>query len=253
MSDFDAGVALVLGGSGGVGSAIVAQLAAAGTDVAATYRNNRAGAEAAADAARAHGRTATTHALDLSDSEATAALLTELASRFGAIHSVIHAVGPRIDQPYLSQVSPEQWTTAVHADLDGFFHVVRAAIPHLRASQGTLVAITSAGVHRTPVGDVLSVAPKAAVEALVRTVAKEEGRFGVRANNVALGVIEAGMFLDLREREFDQSWIDAATRNTPLRRFGTADEVAHVAVFLASRRSSYVTGQTIRVDGGYAV
>ncbi len=155
----------------------------------------------------------------------------------------------------MSQVTPEQWRAAVHGELDGFFHVVRAAIPHLRAGDGgALVALTSAGLRRMPPRDILSVAPKAGVEALVRSVAREEGRFGVRANCVAVGVVEAGMFLRLREQgELDDAWVEAATASTPLRRFGGAEEVAEAAVWLASRRASYVTGQTLVVDGGWTV
>jgi NAD(P)-dependent dehydrogenase (short-subunit alcohol dehydrogenase family) len=98
------------------------------------------------------------------------------------------------------------------------------------------------------------VAPKGAIEALMRGIAREEGRFGVRANNVAVGVVDAGMFPKLVERgELSQAWIDAAMRNTPLRRFGTPDEIADAVVFLASNQAKYITGQTLFVDGGYTL
>jgi NAD(P)-dependent dehydrogenase (short-subunit alcohol dehydrogenase family) len=98
------------------------------------------------------------------------------------------------------------------------------------------------------------VAPKGAIEALMRGIAREEGRFGVRANNVAVGVVDAGMFPKLVERgELSQAWIDAAMRNTPLRRFGTPDEIADAVVFLASKQAKYITGQTLFVDGGYTL
>jgi NAD(P)-dependent dehydrogenase (short-subunit alcohol dehydrogenase family) len=95
-------------------------------------------------------------------------------------------------------------------------------------------------------------APKAAIEALVRGIAREEGRFGVRANSVALGVIETGIFLRLAGKDFDQEWVEAARGNTALKRFGTAEEVADAVVFLASARASYVTGQTLVLDGATA-
>jgi NAD(P)-dependent dehydrogenase (short-subunit alcohol dehydrogenase family) len=100
---------------------------------------------------------------------------------------------------------------------------------------------------------VLSVAPKAAIEALVRGIASEEGRFGIRANSVALGVIEAGIFLRLEGVDFDPEWVEAARNNTALKRFGTAEEVANAVVFLASARASYVTGQMLVLDGGYSI
>lgn len=99
----------------------------------------------------------------------------------------------------------------------------------------------------------LSVAPKAAIEALVRGIASGEGHFRIRANSVALGVIEAGIFLRLKGKDFDREWVEAARSNTALKRFGTAEEVAHAVVFLASSRASYVTGQMLVLDGGYSI
>ena len=92
------------------------------------------------------------------------------------------------------------------------------------------------------------------MEALLRAIAKEEGRFGIRANSVALGVIDAGMFHRLVESgELSQAYLDASKRNIALRRFGTASEVAEAAAFLASSRASYITGQMLMLDGGYSV
>ncbi len=108
----------------------------------------------------------------------------------------------------------------------------------------------SAGQSRWPPGDALSVIPKAGVTAAVRGLAREEGRHGVRANAVAVGVVEAGIFHRI---DFSGAWRDAATRNIPLRRFAAADEVAQCVVFLASERASYVTGQVLHADGGYSI
>jgi 3-oxoacyl-[acyl-carrier protein] reductase len=252
-ADFPAGIALVTGGSGGVGRAVCARLAEAGADVALTYRRGKARAEEAVLEVQRAGRKAEMHAVSLEDSAAVVALAADLVERFGAIHTVIHAVGADIPMRYVSQITPETFREVMVGDATGFFHVVHATLPHLRASHGSLVAITSAGLRRYPVKDVLSVAPKGAIEALVRAVASEEGRFGVRANSVALGVIEAGIFLRLEGKELDPRWIEAAKQNTAMRRFGTADEVADAAVFLASSRASYITGQVLSVDGGYSV
>jgi NAD(P)-dependent dehydrogenase (short-subunit alcohol dehydrogenase family) len=115
------------------------------------------------------------------------------------------------------------------------------------------VSATSAGLARFPARDILSVAPKAAIEALVRGVAREEGRYGVRANCVALGVVEAGIFERLRQAELSPEWVAQAQRNTPLQRFASAAEIAEAAVFLASSRASYITGHTLLVDGGYSI
>lgn len=249
------GCALVVGGSGGVGRAIAVELGAQGSNVALTYRRNeQAGKDAAAEI-EALGQRASAHPLDVGDEAAVGALLTELVGTYGKVHTVVHAAGSNIDQPYFSQVDPKTWRDVMEADVGGFFHVAHHALPHLKAGGGgSFVYVSSAGLKRYPSGDVLSVAPKGAVEALLRAIAREEGRYGVRANSVALGVIDAGMFHRLVERgELDEKYIAASKRNIALRRFGTADEVAKAAAFLASSDASYITGQMLMLDGGYSV
>lgn len=252
---FPDGVALVVGGSGGVGQAIALELAQQGCDVAVTYRSNEDAARAVVAEVEALGRRASAHALSLTDEPSVGACVAAVAQRYGRLHTVVHAAGSPIDQPYFSGVTPEQWRAVMDADVNGFFHVAHHTLPKLKAGGGgSYVYVSSAGLARYPTGDVLSVAPKGAVEALMRAIAKEEGRFGIRANNVALGVIDAGMFHRLVETgELNQAYLDASKRNIALRRFGRAEEVAQAAAFLASSRASYVTGQTLMLDGGYSI
>ena len=253
--EFGAGAAIVIGGSGGVGSAICERLAARGADVALTYRGNEAKAEEAAKTVRAHGRTASTHRVDLMDIENVKAFMDEVVAEYGAIHTIIHAAGSKIDQPYISKVTPEQWREVIDTDVNGFFHVVHSALPHLRSNEGgSIVFMSTAGLKRFPPGDILSIAPKGAIEALVRGIAREEGRNKIRANCVAIGVVDAGMFPELVARgELSPEGLAAATKNTALRRFANAKELSEGAVFLASNRASYITGQTLMVDGGYTL
>jgi NAD(P)-dependent dehydrogenase (short-subunit alcohol dehydrogenase family) len=254
MADFSNGVALVVGGSGGIGRAIARGFADAGASVAITYRRNEETAKALAADIVGRGGACSVHRVDLGDLASVAACLDALVAEHGAIHTIAHAAGTHIDQPYISQTTPEQWRNTMDWDVNGFFHVVHAALPHLRASNGSIVFVSSSGLKRFPPGDVLSVAPKGAIEALLRGLAREEGRYGVRANSVAVGVVDAGMFPKLVERgELSQAWIDAAMRNTPLRRFGTPEEIADAVVFLASEQARYITGQTLFVDGGYTL
>ena len=254
MDEFSKGVALVVGGSGGIGGAIARGFAERGVPLGITYRRNEAAAEKVAEGIRAAGGTCSVHGVSLGDLRSVAECLDALVMEHGSIHTIVHAAGTYIDQPFVSQVTPEQWRNTMDWDVNGFFHVVHSALPHLRDSQGSIVFISSAGLKRFPPGDVLSIAPKGAIEALVHAIAREEGRYGVRANNIAVGVVDAGMFPRLVESgELSQEWIDAATKNTPLRRFGTPEEIADAAVFLASSRAKFITGQTLFVDGGYTL
>lgn len=252
---------VVIGGSGGIGSAVCQKLVEGGARVALTYRKDQARALALIEALRKRSsqqsdRTGEAHAhrLDALDSAACEQLFEQVSQECGPIDGVIHAAGSAIPQPYISQVSPSLWRQTLDTDVGGFFHVVHGCLKFLRQSRGSLTAITSAGNYRYPSGDILSVAPKAAIESLIRGVAKEEGRHGVRANAVAVGVVDAGMFPRLLEQgELSQAWVDAAKRNTPLRRFAEPQEIADAVFYLASPQASYVTGQTLRLDGGYSL
>ena len=254
MADFPQGAALIVGGSGGIGRAIARALAAEGVPVALTYRRNEEAAKEVARDIEAGGIACSTHRVSLDDLKSLQTCVEAVLEMHGAIHTVAHAAGTHIDQPYVSQVTPEQWRDTMDWDVNGFFHVVHACLPHLRHSRGSLVFISSAGLKRFPPGDVLSVAPKGAIEAVVRAVAREEGRYGVRANSVAVGVVDAGMFPRLVESgALSEEWVEAAKRNTPLRRFAAPEEIADAVVFLASSKAGYITGQTLFVDGGYTL
>lgn len=244
---------MVLGGSGGIGSSICEAFGRSGVDVALSYRSNAAAAEALAARLAASGRRATAVRVDTADPSSIERGLKEVVERFGGIHSVVYAIGADISMAYVADVDPAEWRRTIEGDLNGFFHVVKAALPLLRAGGGgSIIAVTSAGMDRHPPMDILSVAPKAGIEALIRGIAREEGRYNIRANTVAPGVIDAGLFHRLKPQVTPQ-FIEAMERNTALRRFGTAEEVAAVVVFLASAPAGYVTGQRIAVDGGYSV
>ena len=249
--DFPTGVALVVGGSGGIGRAICVGLAEAGCDIVLTYRSNEDAAQEVAKQVSALGRNASVVGLDLTDGEQVQRVVDSIIESHLGLHTVVYAAGPRIEMRFVSELDDKQWQQALAVDGHGFFSLVRATLPHLRVSAGSIVAITSAGLARYPARDVLSVGPKAAVTALVQAVAHEEGRYGVRANAIGLGVIEAGMFKRLAGEELDQRWLDTARGNIALKRFGHAGEVADAVVYLASNRASYVTGQTLWLDGGY--
>lgn len=251
---YGSGVALVSGGSGGLGRSICLALAAAGSDIVLTYRRNAASGEAVAREVEATGRRAWAVGLDLADPSASIRVVAEATERFGAVHTLVSAAGPFIDMLHLSRIEPRLFQATVSADLFGFYNLLHATLPTLRQSKGVLVALVSAAVRRYAKTDILSVAPKAAVESVVRAVALEEGRFGIRANSVGVGLVAEGMFHELQARGgIDEAWLAAAKANLAVQRLGTADDIAGAVAFLASDRAAYITGQLLCVDGGFSM
>ena len=252
---FEPGAALVVGGSGGIGSVIAREFARAGADVALTYRTKQAAAEQTADAIRALGRKASAHELTVGDAAGVRDTIDQAAQVHGRIHTIVYACATLTHQVWIAEVTPEQWRTAIDQDVNGFYNVMHAALPLFRQwGGGTFINIGSAGDLRWPDRDVLSVAPKAVIESLIKGIAREEGRHGIRANTVLVGVIEAGMFLELtRQGVFDEAWCNEVQKGLCLKRWGKPEEIGYAAVFLASRRAAYVTGQQIAVAGGYGI
>jgi 2-hydroxycyclohexanecarboxyl-CoA dehydrogenase len=250
MGDTSTGAAFVIGGTGGLGKAVCHCLSREWDAVFFTYRSREP--EAAALERELSASCATGCArVDLRDPNSVAGALQVAKERFGAIRAVVFAAGVSILQPYVAEVTPEQWDDVIQTELIGFTHIVRAAIPLFRAQGGgAIVAIGSFATYSFPPGDALSAVPKAAIEMLCRAVAREEGRHGIRANVVAPGIINAGLGEEFQKKLFAPEVWEGQRKRVPLKRFGEADEVAEAVAFLASKKSAYITGQTIVVDGG---
>lgn len=236
---------VVVGGTGGIGAAITRLLVERGADVLITYRSNVDAADALIEES---GGKVRARRLDITDEGAVASCLSE----FGEIDALVYAAGPLVRQRHLSKVAPGELRATLIDDAVGFFTVVHAALPALREAGGAIVAVTSAAGRRYAVRDGMSVIPKASVEAIVTGIAVEEGRFGVRANCVGPGMLSDGMAQSLiKAGDLDEKALDIARANTPLRRFGTARDIAEAVVFLASDQANFITGQKLDVDGGY--
>ncbi|ATY13072.1 dehydrogenase [Amycolatopsis sp. AA4] len=251
MKDFAGkpGVAVVTGGTGGLGAAICRTLARRGSAIAFAYRSDHEAAQHLADELGAAA-----DPVDLTDAQQAKAYLGSVVARFGAIHTVVHAAGPLVPQRHLSTVDPEDFGRHLAAEAAAFFNLVRPALPALRASRGSIVAVTTAATKRYPVRDGLSAGPKGAVEATARALAAEEGRFGVRVNCVGPGMLTDGMAAALMANgELAERALDAARRAIPLHTFGSAQDIAEAVCFLASDRAGFISGQKLDVDGGYGV
>ena len=252
---FPAGAAMVMGGTGGLGAASARELARAGSNIALCYRSKKNAAEELAAEFRSFGVHVTIHSVDVTDEAGIAATRDQIIAEHGRIHTMVWAAGPLVDQLFLAETPISKWKHAVNVEVHGFFTTTQALLPHFRqAGGGSFVHLGSVGDLAWPARDGLSVAPKAANEALVKGLAREEGRYNIRANSVLVGVIDAGMFKELLARgDFDDRWIEETQRILALKRWGKAEEVGHAVVFLASSRAGYTTGQQLAVAGGYGV
>jgi NAD(P)-dependent dehydrogenase (short-subunit alcohol dehydrogenase family) len=244
------GAALVIGGTGGLGSTICRRLAQDWDAVFFTYRSNLAAAQSLETALAADCEAAYT-ALDVRDQSSVDTALQTALDRFGALGTIVFASGANIQQPYVADITHEAWDDVFQTELVGFTQLVRAAIPIFRRQKdGNFVSVVSFATYSFPPGDALSAVPKAAIEMLCKAIGREEGRNGIRANAVAPGIINAGLGTQFQETLFDPAIWEGQRKRVPLKRFGEGSEVADAVAFLASRQASYITGQTIVVDGG---
>jgi NAD(P)-dependent dehydrogenase (short-subunit alcohol dehydrogenase family) len=248
------GAAAIAGGSGGLGRAIAQALAGSGADVAVTYNRNREAAEALVRAIAGTGRRAAAWQVDLRDAGAVARFHAEAGDRFSGVHTAVYAAGPYIDMRHINDLDPALFERTLGSDVFGAYNFFHHAISALRAARGVAICLGTPAIRRYAKKDVLSSAPKAALESLIKGIAAEEGRHGIRANMVGVGMIDDGMFHELIARgDFDERFIQATRKAVALGRLGTAVEIAKAVDFLASDDASYITGQTLMVDGGYAV
>jgi len=253
--DFPEGAAIIFGGSGGIGRGISVEFAKAGLPVAICYRSKREVAEQVAAEIAEQGVAVSLHQVDVRNQSQVQAAFDEAVAAHKRIHSVIWAAGPVVPQQPIANWSEETFRNSMEIESFGFYNATIAAIPHMREmGGGSFVHLGSAGHDWWPKRDGLSVVPKAANEALVKGIAKEEGRYLIRANSVLVGVIDAGQFqIGKEEGYFDEAWERATKKLIALHFWGSPADIANAALFFASDKARYVTGQTISVSGGFGV
>ena len=254
-TNFPEGAVIIFGGSGGIGRGISLEFAKAGLPVAICYRSKREIAEAVAAEAAQHGVEVSLHQVDVRDQAQVQSAFDEAVAAHKRIHSVVWGAGPIVAQQPIAEWSQETFRASMEIEAFGFYNATKAAIPHMREmGGGSFVHLGSAGHDWWPKRDGLSVVPKAANEALVKGIAKEEGRYLIRANSVLVGVIDAGQFqIGKEEGYFDEAWERATKKLISLHFWGSPADIANAAIFLASDKARYITGQTISVSGGFGV
>ena len=250
---FAPGAVVVAGGSGGIGAAICKRFAAAGLPVCFTYHSNEANARAVQREIEAAGGQCSYGRANLSLPADVEQLFAGVVQRHGRIGQVVYAAGPHFEFNFIGSIPDDEWHRVVNTDINGAFHIIQAAVRAFRAQGegGNLVAVTTSAVERVPVKDIMSAAPKAAIEMLIRGVAKESGRLGIRANCVGPGWINAGLGKKGIEEKLDDKQRQAVLKQMiPLQRFGEGDDIAQAVLFLCSQQANYITGQSLAVDGG---
>ena len=238
-------VAIVTGGTRGIGKAIVLDLAANGADVALNYRKSDDLAKELAETIREMGRRALVVQADVSNFDDAQAIVQKVMDEFGRVDILINNAGMNWDG-VVWKMTEEQWDKVIDVDLKGTFNFTRAVTPHFRKQKsGKIVNITSINGLRGKFGQTNYSAAKAGAIGFTKACARELGRSSVNVNAVAPGLIETEMVKEAPEKVREMALAEIV-----LGRLGLPEEVAYVVTFLCTEEARHLTGQVIQVDGG---
>jgi NAD(P)-dependent dehydrogenase (short-subunit alcohol dehydrogenase family) len=246
MAGTDGPVAIVTGGNSGIGRATAVAFAQAGYDVGITWHSEEGDAKELAEEVATHGRRAEYRQLDLEDPTSGPSVVEELITALGGVQAFVNNAGAGASTPFLDH-SLEDWRSVIDIDLTGAFLCAQVAARHMveNGTQGRIVNVTSVHEHVPLKGSSAYVAAKHALGGLTKVMALELAEHGITVNSVAPGEIATKMTgaEDTDPQEIERKWLPAG-------RPGHAREIADTVVFLASPQASYITGQSIVVDGG---
>jgi 3-oxoacyl-[acyl-carrier protein] reductase len=241
-------VALVTGGSRGIGRSVAETLAADGHRVAVNYHHSAGDAAAVVAGIRDAGGDAVAVAADVGDADAVAAMVTEVAEALGPVEILVNNAGITRDD-LLLRMDPEEWDEVIRTNLRSAYLCTRAVLRGmLRARWGRIVSVSSvAGIAGNP-GQANYAAAKAGLIGFTRSIAREVGSRGITVNAVAPGFVETDMIAGLGEEVRA-----AALGAVALGRLGVPQDVADAVGYLASDRAAYITGHVLVVDGGMTI
>lgn len=239
-------IAIVTGGSRGIGKAIVQELSGHGAKVIFTYLKSDEAAKVLVDEIRQSGMEIEAAKSNASNFEETKKIVEHVVNKYGKLDILVNNAGVVKDKA-LMMMDPSEWREVIETNLTGYFNMAKSCIvTMMKQKSGNIINISSvAGVVGMARQANYSSA-KAGIIGLTKSLAKEVAAYNVRVNAVAPGYIETDMTKDLRQKE-------DLVRMIPEGRFGKPEEVARTVSFLASDRSSYITGQVVKVDGGLAI
>ena len=243
----DGKAVLVTGASRGIGKAIALEMARSGADVAVNYRFERDRGEEVCKAVRNMGRRSIGIEADVADPGQVEGMVERMVRELGWIDILVNNAGV---YPYTDalRMTEEEWNRVIDTNLKGAFHVSRAAARRMieRNRGGRILAITSGAGHSGRQGQAHYCASKAGLMLMCKSLAIEWAPYGIHVNSISVGFVDVGQF-DKPEREEMKKSI---LRRILLRRPGTPQDIAHMAVFLASEQAGWITGSDFRVDGG---
>jgi 3-oxoacyl-[acyl-carrier protein] reductase len=247
MGELAGRVAVVTGGSRGIGRAIAAALGRAGAKVIVNYTANEAAANDAAAAVTAAGGAAVTKRFDVADAAAVDAAFKEIIAAEGGLHILVNNAGVAVNTLVLGAKDAD-WKRALDVNLNGTFHCCRAALRALMKAKdaGRIINITSITGETGSAGQAPYAAAKAGVIGLTKTLAREYASRGVTVNAVSPGYIDT----DMTANELPEDRRVELLKTIPLGRVGKPEEVAGAVAYLAGPAAAYVTGQVLRVNGG---
>jgi 3-oxoacyl-[acyl-carrier protein] reductase len=241
-------VALVTGGSRGIGRAIARSFAAEGAKVAIVYRGSKEAAEALVQEIVQGGGSASAMQTDVADFAAAQKCVEDVIGQWGGLDILVNNAGITKDGLFL-QMEKSAWDAVIETNLGGVFNFCRAAIePMFRKRRGRIINVSSVAADRHNRGQANYSASKGAINSFTRALAVEVASRNINVNAIAPGFIETDMSEAVRNMAGD-----VLKKLIPMRRFGKPEDIAKMAVFLASEESSYITGQVLTVDGGLSL
>jgi acetoacetyl-CoA reductase len=243
--DLTGRVALVTGGTRGIGAAICRALAADGAVVAAGYSSNQARADELRQSIEAEGGTASLHQGNIGDADDCARVVKDVISQHGRLDILVNNAGITVDKT-VRRMTPEDWDRVVQVNLSGAFYLTRAILQHmLDRGSGRIINISSIIGESGNIGQANYAAAKAGLFGLTMSLAQETARKGITVNSVAPGYISTEMVAAVPKEALDK-----VVAKIPIGRLGDADEVARVVEFLTDPDSAFITGQIYSVNGG---